>query len=137
MGPDNLERVWMIYNCTKCTKSCKTTFCAHFSQIWKLARFTLFIRKVFATKILLSGKFSLFATLCILCITVIYAYMPFLNVFMSLFLCIWMCILAANSIVSAATAPAVKPNSPSWWPNPSGHHRRNHVGKIHLLKTWL
>ena len=63
MGPDNLERVWMIYNCTKCTKTCKTTFCAHLSQIWKLTRFTRFIRKVFAAKILLSGKFSLFVTL--------------------------------------------------------------------------
>ena len=63
MCPDSLERVWMIYNCTKCTKSCKNTFCAHLSQIYKLTRFTRFIRKVFATKILLSGKFSLFVTL--------------------------------------------------------------------------
>ena len=44
-------------------KSCKTTFNAHLSRIWKLTRFTRFIRKVFATKILLSGKFSLFVTL--------------------------------------------------------------------------
>ena len=35
----------------------------HLSRIWKLTRFTHFIRKVFATKILLSGKFSLFVTL--------------------------------------------------------------------------
>ena len=33
------------------------------SRIWKLAWFTRFIRKVFATKILLSGKFSFFLTL--------------------------------------------------------------------------
>ena len=44
-------------------KSCKTTFYAHLSQIWKLARFMRFIQKVFASKILLSGKFSLFVTL--------------------------------------------------------------------------
>ena len=41
-------------------KICKHTFYANLSQIWK---FTRFIRKVFATKILLSGKFSLFVTL--------------------------------------------------------------------------
>ena len=44
-------------------KSCKTTFNAHLLRIWTLTRFTRFIRKVFATKILLSGKFSLFVTL--------------------------------------------------------------------------
>ena len=43
-----------------CIKSCKTTFYAHLSRIWKLMRF---IRKVFATKILLSRKFCLFLTL--------------------------------------------------------------------------
>ena len=48
------------------TKSCKTTFYAHLSRIWKFTWFTRFIRKVFATKILLSGKFSLFVTLAIL-----------------------------------------------------------------------
>ena len=46
--PDNMQNVY-----------------AHLSQIWKLTRFTRFIRKVFATKILLSGKFSLFVTLCV------------------------------------------------------------------------
>ena len=46
-----------------CTKSCKTTFYAHLSRILELIRFTPFIRKFFATKILLSGKFLLFVTL--------------------------------------------------------------------------
>ena len=55
--------LWSIFGPCWCTKSCKTTFYAHLSQIWKLAQFTRFIQKVFATKILLSGKFSLFATL--------------------------------------------------------------------------
>ena len=55
--------LWSIFGPCLCTKSCKTTFYAHLSRIWKLARFTRFIRKVFATKILLSGKFSLFVTL--------------------------------------------------------------------------
>ena len=55
--------LWSIFGPCWCTKSCKTTFYAHLSRIWKLARFTRFIRKVFATKILLSGKFLLFATL--------------------------------------------------------------------------
>ena len=36
---------------------------ANLSWIWKLTRFTHFIPKVFATKILLSGKFSPFLTL--------------------------------------------------------------------------
>ena len=54
--PDNLESFWTIL----CIKSCKTTFDAHLSRIWK---FTRFIRKVLATKILLTGKFSLFVTL--------------------------------------------------------------------------
>ena len=56
-------RLWQIWGMCWCTKSCKTTFYAHLSQIWKLTRFTRFIRKVFATKILLSGKLSLFVTL--------------------------------------------------------------------------
>ena len=55
--------LWSIFGPCWCTKPCKTTFYAHLSRIWKLARFTRFIRKVFATKILLSGKFSLFVTL--------------------------------------------------------------------------
>ena len=55
--------LWSIFGPSWCTKSCKTTFYAHLMRIWKLARFTRFIRKVFATKILLSGKFLLFVTL--------------------------------------------------------------------------
>ena len=55
--------LWSIFGPCLCTKSCKTTFYAHLSRIWKLTRFTRFIRKVFATNILLSGKFSLFVTL--------------------------------------------------------------------------
>ena len=46
-----------------CLISCKHTFYGHLSRIRKLTRFTRFIRKVFATKILLSGKTSLFVTL--------------------------------------------------------------------------
>ena len=57
--------LWSIFGPCLCTKSCKTTFYAHLSQIWKLTGFTCFIRKVFATKILPSGKFSLFVTLSI------------------------------------------------------------------------
>ena len=55
--------LWSIFGPCWCTKSCKTTFYAHLSRIWKLARFARFIRKVFAAKILPSGKFSLFLTL--------------------------------------------------------------------------
>ena len=44
-------------------KICKHTFYAYVSRIWKLMQFTCFIRKVFATKILLSGKFLPFLTL--------------------------------------------------------------------------
>ena len=40
--------LWSIFGPCWCTKSCKTTFYAHLSRIWKLARFTCFIRKVFA-----------------------------------------------------------------------------------------
>ena len=74
MCPD-LERVWImcLYDLESfqayldqliCIKSCKPTFYAHLLRIWKL---THFIRKVFATKILLSGKFSLFLTLSPVC----------------------------------------------------------------------
>ena len=55
--------LWSIFGPCLCIKSCKPTFYAHLSRIWKLTQFTRFIRKVFATKILLSGKFSLFLTL--------------------------------------------------------------------------
>ena len=55
--------LWSIFGPCWCTKSCKTTFYAHLLRIWKLARFTRFIRKIFVTKILLSGKFSFFLTL--------------------------------------------------------------------------
>ena len=48
--------LWSIFGPCWCTKSCKTIFYAHLSRIWKLARFTRVIRKVFAAKILLSGK---------------------------------------------------------------------------------
>ena len=66
------SQIWDLYckHCLRsifgpclCTQSCKTNFYAHLSRIWKLTQFTRFIRKVFATKILLSGKFSLFVTL--------------------------------------------------------------------------
>ena len=55
--------LWSIFGPCWCTKSCKTTFYTHLARIWKLSQFRRFIRKVFATKILLSGKFSLFVTL--------------------------------------------------------------------------
>ena len=55
--------LWSIFGPCSCTTSCKTTFHAHLSRIWKLTWFTHFIRKVFATKILQSGKFLLFVTL--------------------------------------------------------------------------
>ena len=54
---------WSIFEPFLCLKSCKNNLYAHLSQIWKLMQFTRFIWKVFATKILLSGKFSLFVTL--------------------------------------------------------------------------
>ena len=54
MCPDNLERENL------CTKSCKTTFYAHLSRIWKLTRFTRFIRKVFATKSCCPENFRFF-----------------------------------------------------------------------------
>ena len=44
-------------------KICKHTMYAYVSRIRKLTRFTRLIRKVFVTKILLSGKFSPFLTL--------------------------------------------------------------------------
>ena len=46
-----------------CLKFAKKNFYAYLPWIWKLTRFTRFIWKVFVTKILLSGKFSLFQTL--------------------------------------------------------------------------
>ena len=46
-----------------CLKFAKKIFYAYLPWIWKLTRFTRFIWKVFVTKILLSGKFSLFQTL--------------------------------------------------------------------------
>ena len=52
----HMEHIWTMVM----LKICKHTFYANLSQIWK---FTRFIRKAFATKILLSGKFSLFVTL--------------------------------------------------------------------------
>ena len=55
--------LWRIFRPFLCVKSCKHTFYGHFSRIRKLTQFTHFIWKVFATKILLSGKFSLFLTL--------------------------------------------------------------------------
>ena len=49
-------------------KICKyTLYFAYVKRIWKLTRFTHFICKVFATKILLYGKFSLFLTLFSTC----------------------------------------------------------------------
>ena len=53
----------MKYGPFLCLKSCKHTFYALFSLVWKYMRFTRFIRKVFATKILLFGMFLLFLTL--------------------------------------------------------------------------
>ena len=55
----HMEHIWTMV----VLKICKHTFYAYFSQIWKLMHFTRFIRKVFATKIMLSGKFSFFLTL--------------------------------------------------------------------------
>ena len=52
----------MIWEVSGWLRSCKCTFYGHLSRIRKLTRF---IRKVFATKILLSRKFSLFVTLMI------------------------------------------------------------------------
>ena len=54
-----MEHIWTIVM----LEICKHTFYAYLSRIWKMMQFTGFIRKVFATKILLSGKFSLFVTL--------------------------------------------------------------------------
>ena len=55
----HLKHIWTIVM----LKICKNTFYTYLSRIWKMMQFTRFIRKVFATKILLSGKFSLFVTL--------------------------------------------------------------------------
>ena len=54
-----MEHIWTIVM----LEICKHTFYAYLSRIWKMMQFTGFIRKVFATKILLSGKFSTFLTL--------------------------------------------------------------------------
>ena len=54
-----MKHIWIMVM----LKICKHTFYAYVSRIWKLMQFTCFIRKVFATKILLSGKFLLFVTL--------------------------------------------------------------------------
>ena len=54
-----MEHIWTIVM----LEICKHTFYAYLSRIWKMMQFTGFIRKVFATKILLSGKFSPFLTL--------------------------------------------------------------------------
>ena len=53
---------WSIFEPFLCLKSCKNNLYAHLSQIWKLARCTCFIRKVFTTKILLFRRFLLFLT---------------------------------------------------------------------------
>ena len=42
--------LWSIFGPCLCTKSCKTTFYAHLSRIWKLTGFTHFIRKVLQQK---------------------------------------------------------------------------------------
>ena len=55
--------LWSTFGPFLCLRSCKHTFYRHLSRIRKLTRFTRFIWKVFVTKILLSGKFSLFLTL--------------------------------------------------------------------------
>ena len=55
----HMEHIWTMVM----LKICKHTFYAYLSRIWKLMQFTHFIRKVLATKILLSGKFSFFLTL--------------------------------------------------------------------------
>ena len=54
-----MEHIWTIVM----LEICKYTFYAYLSRIWKMMQFTRFIRKVSATKILLSGKFSFFLTL--------------------------------------------------------------------------
>ena len=54
-----MEHIWTMLM----HKILQTHLYAHLSRIWKLTRFTRFIRKVFAAKILLSGKFLLFLTL--------------------------------------------------------------------------
>ena len=54
-----MQHIWTIVM----LEICKHTFYAYLSRIWKMMQFTGLIRKVFATKILLSGKFLLFVTL--------------------------------------------------------------------------
>ena len=53
----HVEHIWTIV----VLKICKHTFNAYLLRIWKLMHFTRFIQKVFATKIMLSGKFSFFS----------------------------------------------------------------------------
>ena len=57
----HMEHIWTMV----VLKICKHTFYAYLSRIWKMMQFTGLIRKVFVTKILLSGKFSPFLTLII------------------------------------------------------------------------
>ena len=52
----HMEHIWTIVM----LKICKHTFYAFVLRNWTMMQFMRFIRKVFATKILLSGKFSLF-----------------------------------------------------------------------------
>ena len=54
-----MEHIWTIVM----LEICKHTFYAYLSRFWKMMQFTGLIRKVFTTKILLSGKFSPFLTL--------------------------------------------------------------------------
>ena len=54
-----MEHIWTIVM----LEICKHTFYVYLSRIWKMMQFTGLIRKVFATKILLFGKFSPFLTL--------------------------------------------------------------------------
>ena len=54
-----MEHIWTIVM----LEICNHTFYAYLSRIWKMMQFTGFIRKVFGTKILLSGKFLPFLTL--------------------------------------------------------------------------
>ena len=75
--------IWISYKCTLwsifgpllCLKFATTLFTRICREFEKMMQFTGLIRKVFATKILLSGKFSPFLTLgqymaifpCVLC----------------------------------------------------------------------
>ena len=62
--PHNMQSVRMNWKLSGWSKKCRDeleSFYAYFLHIWKLMQFTRFVWKVFATKILLSGKFSLFS----------------------------------------------------------------------------